>query len=187
MSPHANNNTFYNEFVSVPMNKTEWEKLRNEKEFKIKAKKVVDEYRKLFYKLKSDNETRRAAKTTLASTSDLDKISRKSLLLNAVQMIREDYPLPFDVSYENRLCDYVYTKDHYEPVTNASPLYSIDCEMCYNQDGEMEIVWFSMVNENFECVYETFVKPRKQIKDYLTWCLKLKPKSLHYSLVLNII
>lgn len=102
------------------------------------------------------------------NTSDLDKIPRTSLMLNIVQMVREDYPLPFDPSSAEKLKDYVYSKEVYEPVNNSSPLYSIDCEMCFNIDGEMEVVWLAIADENLECVYETFVKPRKQIQNFLT-------------------
>lgn len=83
-------------------------------------------------------------------------------------MVREDYPLPFDSSCSERVKSYVYTKQIYEPVHNASPLYSIDCEMCYNIDGEMEVVWLALANENLECIYETFVKPSRPIQNYLT-------------------
>lgn len=117
----------------------------------------------MFAKLKNNQQ-----KTSKSETSDLDKIPRTSLLLNVVQMVREDYPLPFDLSCSERLKEYIYTKDVYAPVNNSSPLYSIDCEMCYNIDGEMEIVWLALANENLECVYQTFVRPRRQIQNYLT-------------------
>jgi len=64
--------------------------------------------------------------------------------------------------------DYVYTSEKYKPVSKSSPLFSIDCEMCYNEDGEMEPMWLALVNENLECVYETFIKPKKRIRNYLT-------------------
>jgi RNA exonuclease 1 len=105
--------------------------------------------------------------STAANTSFLDKIPRTSLLLSIPQMIREDYPLPFDITCHD-IADYVHTKEAYEPVDENSPMYSIDCEMCYNIDGEMETVWLAVVDENLECVYETYVKPRKKILNYLT-------------------
>ncbi len=76
--------------------------------------------------------------------------------------------MPFDYSGTHNLSDYVFTKENYEKVTNKSPLYSIDCEMCYNEDGEMETVWLAMVDENLDCVYESFIKPKKKIRNYLT-------------------
>lgn len=140
----------------------------------MKLKKVVDKYTSTFARLKSTKQKERKSSASqngsvsLSNTSALDKIARTSLLLNAVQMVREDYPLPFDTTCAEKLADYVHTKDEYEPVTSASPLFAIDCEMCYNEDGQMEIVWLAMVNEGLECVYETFVRPEKRIRNYLT-------------------
>jgi RNA exonuclease 1 len=117
-------------------------------------------------KKKNENDSGESQRSK--NTSVLDKIPRTSLLLSIPQMIREDYPLAFDLSQSHDTSKYVYTKDAYEPVTNSSPLYSIDCEMCYNVDGEMETVWLALVDESLECVYETYVQPRKKILNYLT-------------------
>ncbi|RNA33498.1 RNA exonuclease NEF-sp isoform X2 [Brachionus plicatilis] len=162
VSSNVNGNDFLSEFVSVPITQTQWMKIRDQDEFKIKRNQVVKQYKALFEKMKNDKNMAKS------ETSDLDKIPRKSLLLNVVQMIREDYPLPFDLSNSDRVKEYVYSKESYIAVNNSSPLFSIDCEMCYNIDGEMEIVWLALANENLECIYETFVKPRRQIQNYLT-------------------
>lgn len=126
---------------------------------------MVKKYKKAFSSLKS-NATN--SKNDVSSSAELDKISRTSLLLNPVQLIRENYPLPFDTTSEDRFADYVNSKDEYEPVSDRSPLYALDCEMCFNEDGEAELVWFAMVDEGLQVVYETFVKPRKTIRRYLT-------------------
>lgn len=140
--------------------------LITENEYKEKLKQVVKKYKKTFMKLKSKTaETTEEAKEV--SSSDLDKIPRTSLLLNAVQMIRENYPLPFDTTTTSNAC-YVSSKDEYEPVSDKSPMFALDCEMCFNEDGEMELVWFAMVDEALQVVYETLVKPRKPIRRYLT-------------------
>jgi RNA exonuclease 1 len=136
-----------------------------------KRKEVVKQYRQLYSRLKSKakEQSKQESQTQRAkNTSDLDKIPRTSLLLSIPQMLREDYPLAFDLSQSHDMSNYVYTKDVYEPVDNNSPLYSIDCEMCYNVDGEMETVWLALVDESLECIYETYVKPRKKILNYLT-------------------
>jgi RNA exonuclease 1 len=134
---------------------------------------VAKKYRSLYEKSKTWSSKQGAFKKTV-NTSELDKIPRISLLLNASQMLREDYPIPFDESKTHGFADFVYTKEHYEPVSNQSPLYSMDCEMVYNESGDMEIVWLAIVNENLECVYEAFVKPQKKIINYLTqYVLKL--------------
>lgn len=191
VSSNANSNSFFNEFVSLPINKTQWLALRNskqknfyyqleikikqinlflklEREYKIKQDKVVRKYKELFEKIKAKQDERKSDQSNSINTSELDKIPRTSLMLNVIQMVREDYPLPFDKSCSQKLQEYVYTKQVYHPVHNASPLFSIDCEMCYNEDGESELVWLAIANENLECVYETFVKPRKKIKNFLT-------------------
>ena len=50
-------------------------------------------------------------------------------------MLREDYPLPFDEATHVRTQDYVFTNENYVECTNQSPMYSIDCEMCFNIDA----------------------------------------------------
>ena len=133
----------------------------------MKRNQIVDQYRKIYSKIKQSKTHSQNAKTT-SITSDLDKIPRSSLLLSVVQMLREDYPLPFDEATHVRTQNYVFTNKAYTECTNASPLYSIDCEMCFNIDGDMEVVWLAVVNEHLECIYETFVKPEKKITNYLT-------------------
>lgn len=133
-----------------------------EAEYKKKTNEMVQKYKKTFLSKKSANVVESS------SSSDLDKIPRTSLLLNAVQMLRENYPLPFDTTSLTTTCEYVPTRDEYEPVSDHSPLFALDCEMCFNEDGEMELVWFAMVDETLQVVYETFVKPRKPIRRYLT-------------------
>ena len=93
-------------------------------------------------------------------------------------MLREDYPLPFDEATHVRTQDYVFTNENYVECTNQSPMYSIDCEMCFNIDGEMEVVWLAVVNEHLECVYESFVKPAKKITNYLTKITGVSQKTL---------
>ncbi len=135
---------------------------KKEDEFQLKRKQVAEKYSKLYHQAKKNK------KNDQKETSVLDKIPRTSLLLSVSQMMREDYPLPFDNSSLHNYSDYVFSQDEYAEVTNESPLFSIDCEMCYNIDGEMETVWLAIVNENMECIYETLVKPRKKINNYLT-------------------
>lgn len=145
-------------------------------EFKQKRAEVAKSYRALYNNLTrrknkptSDEGNSSGGSSSDCNTSELDRIPRTSLLLSLNQMIREDYPVPFDESQKNKYREYIYTKERYEPVDDRkSALYSIDCEMCYNVDGEMEIVWIAMVNESGDCIYESFVKPAKTIKNYLT-------------------
>ncbi len=162
ISSFANGMSFFDEFNSVPITRTVWHKIRDSEEFQDKIKTVVDQYKKFYSKAKS------SSTSTSSSSAVLDKIPRTSLLMSVAQMLREDYPLPFDSSGSHDCNDYLFTKEKYGKVTDKSPLYSIDCEMCYNEDGEMEIVWLAIVDESLECIYESYVKPFKPIKNYLT-------------------
>ncbi len=51
---------------------------------------MVKKYQKVFKKMKQKDDS------SLKQYSLLDKICRTSLLLSASQMVREDYPMPFE-------------------------------------------------------------------------------------------
>lgn len=95
-------------------------------------------------------------------------LCRKQLLLSALQMVDEGYPLPLKGELANRYKDYVLTSDRYAPVTSASPMFGLDCEMCRTSAGMNELTRISIVNEQHESVYETLVRPDNKIVDYLT-------------------
>lgn len=95
-------------------------------------------------------------------------IPRKQLLLSALQMVDEDYPLPLRGELANRYINFVMTKDHYTEVTNNSPMFGVDCEMCLTANGCNELTRISVVNEQYKCIYETFVLPETPIVNYLT-------------------
>ncbi|KAM7356008.1 RNA exonuclease 5 isoform 1-T6 [Cochliomyia hominivorax] len=97
-----------------------------------------------------------------------DKFPRTKLLLSALQMVDEGYPMPLRGELNKHFSNYVMTKDKYVPVTNRSPLFGIDCEMCRTTKGINELTRISIVNENCETVYETLVRPTNKIVDYLT-------------------
>ncbi|XP_039965692.1 uncharacterized protein LOC126763320 [Bactrocera neohumeralis] len=97
-----------------------------------------------------------------------DKFPRTKLLLSALQMVDEGYPMPLRGELSNRFKEYVFTKDKYEPVTDSSPMFGVDCEMCRTVVGHNELTRVSIVNEDLETVYETLVMPTNKIVDYLT-------------------
>lgn len=97
-----------------------------------------------------------------------DKFPRTKLLLSALQMVDEGYPMPLRGELSNRFKEYVFTKDKYEPVTESSPMFGVDCEMCRTVVGHNELTRISIVNEDFQTVYETLVMPTNKIVDYLT-------------------
>lgn len=86
--------------------------------------------------------------------------SKTQLLLSALQMEIEGYPLPGDNRFEP-------TKTKYQPVTDMSPMFSLDCEMCMTGD-EFAVTRVSIVDEQESVLLDTFVKPEKKITNYLT-------------------
>lgn len=109
------------------------------------------------------------AKTPKKNTLPVgDKFPRTKLLLSALQMVDEGYPMPLRGELSNRFKEYVFTKDKYEPVTESSPMFGVDCEMCRTVVGHNELTRISIVNEDFQTVYETLVMPTNKIVDYLT-------------------
>lgn len=97
-----------------------------------------------------------------------DKFPRTKLLLSALQMVEEGYPMPLRGELQKQYGSYVLTRKSYAPVTNRSPLYGVDCEMCHTTSGLNELTRISIVNENLETVYESMVRPDNKIIDYLT-------------------
>lgn len=97
-----------------------------------------------------------------------DKFPRTKLLLSALQMVDDGYPMPLRGELNKQFANYVMTKKKYAPVTNRSPLFGLDCEMCRTSKGINELTRISIVNESCETVYETLVRPTNKIVDYLT-------------------
>lgn len=93
---------------------------------------------------------------------------RTKLLLSALQLVDESYPLPLQGELANRFKDFVMTKSEYAPVTDSSPMFGLDCEMCFTSAGVNEVTRISIVNEKCESVYETLVLPKNKIVNYLT-------------------
>jgi len=57
--------------------------------------------------------------------------TKLELLLSPTQLLMENFPLPGSENCK----DFVFTKDDYAPVTESSPMFSIDCEWVLCQDG----------------------------------------------------
>jgi len=93
-----------------------------------------------------------------------DKFPRTHLLLNLYQMSLGRFPLPSAPGDSKA----IFTKEAFLPVTPSSPMFAIDCEMCLTVCHEKELTRVSIVNEQLECVYDSYVKPRNRITDYLT-------------------
>ncbi|KAF7995528.1 hypothetical protein HCN44_006635 [Aphidius gifuensis] len=97
-----------------------------------------------------------------------DKFSRTQLLLSPEQLVELNYPLPLQGGLAEKYKDYVLTKDEYLEATPKSPMFGLDCEMCRTTLGIPELTRISIVDENLNLFYESFVKPDNKITDYLT-------------------
>ncbi|OWA52054.1 putative RNA exonuclease NEF-sp [Hypsibius exemplaris] len=103
-----------------------------------------------------------------ASSSSPDGFSRLHLLMSVERMGIEKYPLPHCTIGNVDKKHFVATQDVYRPVVATSRLFAVDCEMCKTVTGKNELTRISIVNEQLEVVYDTFVKPFNPILDYLT-------------------
>jgi RNA exonuclease 1 len=97
--------------------------------------------------------------------SSEERISRTKLLLSPLQLTIEKYPI---LSSDDNYSNFNKTKTKYSPVNDSSPIYSLDCEMCYTSAQKLEVTRISVVNENCEVIYDTLVKPKNKIINYLT-------------------
>lgn len=97
-----------------------------------------------------------------------ESFPRTRLLLSPLQMMIEGYPMPLNGEFAERYRDFRYTRESYKPVTKKSPMFGLDCEMCKTVKAENELARVSIVDENYESVYETLVRPTNRIVDYLT-------------------
>ncbi|XP_059177292.1 RNA exonuclease 5-like [Physella acuta] len=96
-----------------------------------------------------------------------DKLSRTCLLLSTYQMMLEGYPLPI-ITNKRKYHNFVYTKDCYKKVTASSPMFALDCEMCLTSIRQNELTRVSIVAENGDLLFDSFVKPKNRIINYLT-------------------
>lgn len=97
-----------------------------------------------------------------------DTFPRTQLLLSAIQLVDEGYPVPLTGALESRYKKFVFTSDVYKEVTPFSPMFGLDCEMCRTRGGQHELARISIVDENCVSVYETLVRPYNSIIDYMT-------------------
>lgn len=97
------------------------------------------------------------------------KIPKTSLLLSPIQMIAENYPMPCDEGIR-------MLRSKYKPVTDDSPLFGIDCEMCITDRSELTRI--SIIDEDMRVVYNELVKPEREITDYLTRYSGITPEMM---------
>ncbi|XP_055014697.1 RNA exonuclease 5 [Boleophthalmus pectinirostris] len=64
-------------------------------------------------------------------------------------------------------CEDFVSTDCDAEVTDSSPLFGLDCEMCLTDQGS-ELTRVSLVDSSGTCVLDELVKPRNKIRNYLT-------------------
>ncbi|XP_069066377.1 RNA exonuclease 5 isoform X2 [Pleurodeles waltl] len=109
--------------------------------------------------------------TSNTAEQQINPISRKygnkkhgltRYLLSTEEMKKEDFPFlgaPDCVNYVSTECS--------GPVTDRSPLFGLDCEMCLTEKGK-ELTRVSLVSANGCCIMDELVKPNNRILNYLT-------------------
>uniref|UniRef100_A0A665SYK8 Exonuclease domain-containing protein n=1 Tax=Echeneis naucrates TaxID=173247 RepID=A0A665SYK8_ECHNA len=83
-------------------------------------------------------------------------------LLTQEEMIKKTYPVKGMPGFEEFVCT-----DSVDCVTDRSPLYGLDCEMCLTEKGN-ELTRVSLVDSDGNCVMDELVKPQNRILSYLT-------------------
>ena len=124
---------------------------------------------------------KRKEKTKTARTTTRDNSLKLKLLLSLAQMIDENYPILLEGPMAQKYVDYVMSKDEYTEVTENSPLFAVDCEMCLTSVGKLELTKVCVVDSDLNEVYHSFVKPRNPIVNYLTRFSGITPALLQVS------
>jgi len=123
----------------------------------------------LFYTMK-----KKAAKRK--SRTEVKKLLPSELVLSREQRLVNEFPVLNDngnESFGNGMNGWVSTRDKPEAgrvvsaASEESRMFAIDCEMCLSSEGR-ELTRVSVVNESLEVVYDTYVKPKAEITNYLT-------------------
>ncbi|XP_037619767.1 RNA exonuclease 5-like isoform X1 [Sebastes umbrosus] len=83
-------------------------------------------------------------------------------VLTQEEMIKTHFPVKGMPGFEEFVC-----MDSVDCVTDSSPLYGLDCEMCLTERG-YELARVSLVDSDGNCVMDDLVKPQNRILDYLT-------------------
>eukprot|EP00795_Rhopilema_esculentum_P009430 gene9430-17146_t len=133
----------------------------------------------LFYKMKKKSAKKKG------KSHDVKTLRPQDLILTPGQLMVNEYPVAHEMSVEERE-GYVSTRNANKDYTSMGyafglrddddddelmsvdgRVFAIDCEMCLSAGGH-ELTRVSVVNEDCEVLYDTFVKPKAAITDYLT-------------------
>ncbi|KAM3826521.1 RNA exonuclease 5 [Vipera latastei] len=88
--------------------------------------------------------------------------SLSSYILTAEEMQLHDYPVKGCADWSH------FVQTHCNgPVTQSSPLFGLDCEMCLTDKGS-ELTRIAVVDASGRCLMNELVKPERPIRNYLT-------------------
>ncbi|XP_007425035.1 RNA exonuclease 5 [Python bivittatus] len=99
--------------------------------------------------------------------------SLSSYVLTPEEMHLHDYPLE-----DSGTCSHFVRTDCNGPVTDSSPLFGLDCEMCLTDKGS-ELTRIAVVDSSGRCIMNELVKPKLPIRNYLTCYSGITEKLLH--------
>ncbi|KAL3275526.1 hypothetical protein HHI36_020285 [Cryptolaemus montrouzieri] len=177
LAPSSYRGDIVREISMVPITGTQMKKFINEygtlESAVTKSEDLFDTVRNLFPIEETVLKTDSDYQNELPSS---DKFPRTHLLLSGWQLVEENFPLPIKGLMEHKYAGYVLTKDKYKEVTQFSPMFGVDCEMCRTSTGDLELTRISIVDEKLNVFYETLVKPENKIVDYLTRFSGITPK-----------
>uniref|UniRef100_A0A8C6K6Q4 Exonuclease domain-containing protein n=1 Tax=Nothobranchius furzeri TaxID=105023 RepID=A0A8C6K6Q4_NOTFU len=109
---------------------------------------------------KSDDKLHKAVKHhPIIKKYGTQKRGVTAYVLTQEEMIKNHFPVR---GFEDFSC----TKNNVR-VTDDSPLYGLDCEMCLTEKGH-ELTRVSLVDSDGNCVLDELVKPQSRVLNYLT-------------------
>uniref|UniRef100_A0A8C7ZIS8 RNA exonuclease 5 n=1 Tax=Oryzias sinensis TaxID=183150 RepID=A0A8C7ZIS8_9TELE len=91
-----------------------------------------------------------------------EKKGLTAYVLTPEEMIKNHYPVKGFAGFEDFLCT-----DAVDCVSDGSPLFGLDCEMCLTEKG-YELTRVSLVDSCGKCIMDDLVKPQNRVLNYLT-------------------
>ncbi|TRY70658.1 hypothetical protein TCAL_02867 [Tigriopus californicus] len=167
ISPAAYDSNMASEMVIIPVTKRRQDalrKLHKNSSGILKSGEAYKFYRSIFPIVPNPDSGKN--KVNVLDTIAPEEL-KLHLLLNAEQMLGENYPMPLPGLRSDKLRDYVLSNDKYQEVSLESPMYSLDCEMCLTREGN-ELTRICVVDSDCKVVYHSLVKPQNEIVNYLT-------------------
>ncbi|XP_066496567.1 RNA exonuclease 5 isoform X2 [Tiliqua scincoides] len=103
----------------------------------------------------------------------VDKHGLSRYVLTLTEMRYHNFPLEGSSD-----CHHFVHSGCSDPVTDSSPLFGLDCEMCLT-DGGSKLTRISLVDASGRCIMNELVKPEFPIRDYLTRYSGITAQLLH--------